>query len=66
MAAAGELTIGMLAESFLVFYLASPVLQLALRQLQTLVFAMSVFSGQAIVYLVWVRRPCGLPGPASC
>ena len=55
MAAAGLLSLGVLAESFLVFYLATAVFDLALPQVQTLVFAMLVFSGQATVYLVRVR-----------
>lgn len=56
MAAAGLLALGVLAESFLVLYLATGVFHLALPQIQTMVFAMLVFSGQATVYLVRVRR----------
>jgi H+-transporting ATPase len=66
MAAAGLLSLGVLAESFLVLYLATDVFHLALPQIQTLVFTMLVFSGQATVYLVrvrrhfWTARPSGL------
>lgn len=55
MASSGLLALGVLAESFLVLYLATDVFRLAIPQLQTLVFAMLVFSGQATVYLVRVR-----------
>jgi H+-transporting ATPase len=62
-AAAGLLALGVLAESFLVLYLATSVFRLPLPQVQTLVFAMLVFSGQATVFLVrarhhfWTARP---------
>ena len=56
MASAGLLSLGMLGESFLVLFLAADLLHLALPQIQTLVFTMLVFSGQATVYLVRVRR----------
>ena len=56
MAAAGLLSLGVLAESFLVLYLATGVFHLVLPQVQTLVFTMLVFSGQATVYLVRARR----------
>ena len=55
-AAAGVLSLGALAESFLVLYLAKDLLGLPLPQVQTLVFTMLVFSGQASLYLVRVRR----------
>ncbi len=55
-AAAGLLSIGVLVESFLVLYLAMSLFHLSLPQTQTLLFAMLVFSGQATVYLVRVRR----------
>jgi H+-transporting ATPase len=53
----------MLIESFLVLYLATYVFDLPQSQIQTLVFVMLVFSGQATVYLVrqrhhfWDSRP---------
>lgn len=56
MAAAGLLSLGVLAESFLVLYLAEGPFHLQLPQIQTLLFAMLVFSGQATVYLVRARR----------
>lgn len=70
-AAAGLLALGVLAESFLVLYLAMGVLHLELPRVQTMVFTMLVFSGQANVYLVRVRqhfwkvRPSGILLAAS-
>ncbi len=55
-ASAVPLALGVLAESFLVLYLAMGVFHLTLPQTQTLVFVMLVFSGQATVYLVRQRR----------
>ncbi|MDA8216144.1 MAG: plasma-membrane proton-efflux P-type ATPase [Dehalococcoidales bacterium] len=55
-ATSGLLAMLVLAESFLVLYLAEGVFHLALPQLQTLIFVMLVFSGQATVYLVRQRR----------
>jgi H+-transporting ATPase len=60
---AGLLAGMMLIESFLVLYLATDVFRLPQSQIQTLVFVMLVFSGQATVYLVrqrhhfWDSRP---------
>ena len=62
-ASAGLLALLVLGESFLVLYLAEGVFRLAWPQVQTLVFVMLVFSGQATVYLVrqrhhlWRGRP---------
>jgi H+-transporting ATPase len=55
-ASAFPLAIIVLAESFLVLYLAVDVFRLTLPQTQTLVFVMLVFSGQAMVYLIRQRR----------
>ena len=63
-AAAGSLSLGVLAESFLVLYLATEIFGLTPPQVQTLVFAMLVFSGQATVYLVRVRRPLWTARPS--
>ncbi len=57
LASAGVLGILVLAESFLVLFLATAVFGLALPQVQTLVFLMLVYSGQATVYLVRQRGP---------
>jgi len=51
--------------SFSVFFVSRDVLHLPLRQLQTLVFLMLVFTGQGNIYLVrernrfWDSRPSG-------
>ncbi len=54
--AAGLLALLVLAESFLVLYLTIGVFHLDLPQVQTLIFVMLVFTGQATVYLVRERR----------
>ncbi len=58
LAAAGlALALAWLAFSFAVFYVGRDALRLGLPQLQTLVFLMFVFTGQANVYLVRERGP---------
>ncbi len=63
--AAGVLALAVLAESFLDLYLARSVFHLGLHEVQTLMFVMLVFTGQATVYLVrerthlWASRPGG-------
>ena len=65
MAAAGLLALGVLVELFLVLYLGIAVFRLDPTQLQTLVFTMLVFSGQATVYLVRVRRHLWTARPSN-
>lgn len=63
---AGSLAAVILMFSFAVFFTARDVFHLNLPQLQTLAFAMLVFTGQGTVYLVrerksfWKSRPSGL------
>lgn len=63
MLTAGSLAGLVLVLSFAIFFVARDVLHLPLRQLQTLVFLMLVFTGQGNVYLVrernrlWNSRP---------
>jgi H+-transporting ATPase len=55
-ASALVLAVGWLAFCFAIFFAARDGVGLDLRQIQTLVFALLVFSGQATVYLVRERR----------
>jgi H+-transporting ATPase len=63
--AAGILAVAVLAESFVDLFLARGVFHLGLHEVQTLMFVMLVFTGQATVYLVrerrhlWASRPGG-------
>jgi H+-transporting ATPase len=60
------LALGVVAESFLDLALARGVLHLPPAQVQTLMFTMLVFTGQATVYVVrergrfWASRPAAL------
>jgi len=63
-ATAGVLAAAWLAFSFAVFLVGRDVLGLELARLQTLVFCMLVFSGQATVYLVRERRRLWASAPS--
>lgn len=70
--AAAVIAVAVLAESFVDLYLARSVFHLGLHEVQTLMFVMLVFTGQATVYLVrergrlWASRPGGWLVLATC
>jgi H+-transporting ATPase len=70
--AAAVIAAAVLAESFVDLFLARAVFHLGLHEVQTLMFVMLVFTGQATVYLVrergrlWTSRPGGWLVLATC